>query len=498
MLSGRDKLLAGLFAVQLGAAAAFGAVLVHGLHHETTTVLSQESAVGAAPAPGAVAQPAAAAPGPVSAGAASAAPAAGTGPTTVTSVVGGSAGSAGTAAGPTAAPAASGAAPTKGSSKSTGGTAGSPSKGPSGAAAGGGAASEIAPGAPITIGSIVTQSGAINFGASAQATKAYIDMVNQAGGVDGHQIKLIQDDDQLSGPTGDSEFKSLASQGVFAFAAFNAPETEGGLKTLLDGEGIPLIGSYGEYDEYHDQLAFAFTAAYVHYGYEMGAYLKSLGAKTPALLYVNNNDANANAEIENGFAAGFGAAPAYTAQKSPTDTYQSDVTQMKVKGVDGLASVLDAGSYQRFLQAAGSYAQQIKHVAAPTFNVDSVKSLSNADGTYVASDFSFVDSTDPKVTAYVNAVKAEGGGGATIDYFGEVGWFDGELLVDALKNMHGVYTKAGLVKAVESLGTYSTGLTSPLAFSPGNRDINRCIQFGKVSQGKVVPTQGYTCDTQQA
>ena len=321
---------------------------------------------------------------------------------------------------------------------------------PASASSGTGAGvSEIAPGAPIKIGSIVTQSGAINFNSSAQGTKAYIDMVNAAGGVAGHKIQLIQDDDQLNSGTGDNEFKALAAQGIFAYGAFQAPQTEGSLQSLLDGENIPLIGSYGEYAEYHDKLAFAFTTQYIHYGYEMGLYLKNLGVKVPALIFVDNDDEKANNEIINGFTAGFGGPPKYQAIKGPTDTYQNDVLQMRSDNVDGLASILDTGSYERFLQAAGSYAQTLKHVADPLFNVPAIKSLSNSDGTYVASDLEYVDSSNPKVTAYVNAVTAEFGSNADIDYIGEVGWLDGEIIVDALKSMNGVFTKAGLISAVE-------------------------------------------------
>jgi branched-chain amino acid transport system substrate-binding protein len=460
VLTSREKLMAGLFAVQVVAAVAFGGVLVHGLRHDRlgTTTLSPAGLPGASGAPNAHNSA-----GPILGGGAN--PGAGGRP---------GSGSTHTAGGNVGA--------TDGGSRTTGGA-------PSGK-------SEIAAGAPIRIGSIVTQSGAINFKSSAQGTKAYLDMVNANGGIDGHKIELIQYDDQLSASTGQSEFKSLATQGIFTYAAFNAPATEGGLKQLLDGTGIPLLGSYGMYDEFHDNLAFSFTAASVHYGYEMGAYLKKLGVKKPALIYVTNADSRVNAQVDSGFTQGFGAAPTYKAVKQPTDSYQNDVTQMRINGVDGLASVLDVGSYQRFLQAAGSYAQQLKHVADPLFDVPAIKSLSNSDGTYVASDLEFVDSSNPKVQAYSKAVTTAFGSAAQIDYIGLVGWMDAALLVDALKSMHGVYTKAGLVKAVEGLGTYDTGISSPLLFATGKRDINRCLQFGKLSGGKVVPTQGYTCDTQ--
>lgn len=459
MLTSRERLMAGFFALQLTAAVAFGGVLVHEQRRDRQLAqLAQTGGSGASSAP-----------------------------TNQVPGVGGTETTTGTGS---TAPPSSGTGST--STQTTGGgIGGSSAKNATGK-------SEVAPGAPIKVGSIVTQSGAINFKSSAQGTKAYIDMVNASGGIDGHKIQLIQYDDQLSASTGHSEFKSLASQGIFTYAAFNAPATEGGIKKLLDGEGIPLIGSFGEYDEFHDNLAFCFTGSNVHFGYEMGAYLKKLGVTKPALIYVTNADANVDAQVLSGFTNGFGAAPTYKAVKQPTDSYQNDVTQMRIKGVDGLASILDVGSYQRFLQAAGSYAQQLRHVADPLFNVPAIKSMSNSEGTYVGSDMEFVDANNSKVEAYIKAVTTEFGSAAQIDYIGLVGWFDGELLVNALRSMHGVYTKAGLVKAIEGLGTYNTGLTHPLTFATGKRDINQCLQFGKLTGGKVVQTQDYTCDTQAA
>ena len=467
MLTSRDKLLASLFAVQLAGAAVLGGVLINGLDDEPKSQTIASSGVGATAGSGsAVTDPGSDASASADPGTSADPGSAGTSSTTTT-------GGPGVAAGKSAAPGAG----------TTGGTA----------AAG---ASVIAAGAPIKIGSIVTESGAINFNSSAQGTKAYIDMVNQAGGVDGHKIQLIQDDDQLNSGTGDAEFKSLLAQGIYSFGAFSAPLTEGGIQSMLDADGgVPLVGSYGEYPEYHDKLAIAFSAYYSHYGYEMGAYLKKLGSTKPALIYVDNSNTDANNAIEAGFAAGFGAAPTYKDVVTPTATYQNDVLQMRSDGVDGLGSILDTASDARFLQAAGSYATQLKHVADPLWDSPSVKAISNADGTYVASDFAFPDSGDPAVQAYITQTQADIGSSATIDYFGLQGWLDGEIIVDALKSMHGVYPKNGLMAAVENLGTVDDGITMPLTFAPGARDINKCLQFGKLTSGKVVPTQGYTCDT---
>ena len=479
-----DKVVALLFAGQLAAAAAFGAVLVHGLRDKnagTTTLVQAGSAPGGAAATdGSAITPTSIATG-------------GDQPTgaAVPTVAGG-----GSVVPIVAGASSAGITPTTGPHGSGAASSGPPSAAASSVAGGG----TLAAGAPIKIGSIVSQTGVISFRTSALGTKAYFDMLNGKGGVDGHPIALELLDDQLDKNTGNQEFEKLVSDKVFALAAFNAPQTEAGLKGKLEANKIPLVGSYGEYDEYHTPYAYAFSADYVHYGYEMGAYLKALGVTKPALIYIDNNDANANGQIENGFAAGFGKGPDYLARKQPTDTYQSDATQMQLKGINGLVTILDTGSYERLIQALGSQYKNIKHVADPEFAVPAITQgdyAAQAEGTYIASDFDFLDdASNPNVAAYVNAVHAEFGADAPVDYLGLVGWTDAKILVDALKALHGSYTQTGLLSALDHLGgSYQTGVTAPLQFAPGNRDINKCLLFGKITGGKVVQTQGYTCDT---
>src|SRR3954447_12251636 len=115
MLNGRDRIIAALFAVQLLAAGVFGVVLVRGLGDKPAQVLTtapQESSTQVAPS-----------------AAASAAAQAGT---------------AGTAARTT--------------TTTSGGSSGVTAESATGVSA-----ARIADGAPIKVGSIVTQTGAINF-----------------------------------------------------------------------------------------------------------------------------------------------------------------------------------------------------------------------------------------------------------------------------------------------------------------------------------------------
>jgi ABC-type branched-subunit amino acid transport system substrate-binding protein len=452
-------LLAALFALQLGVAAVLGTYLVHALHDTSKPSTLTQVQPGAA-LPSGVA-------GPTAAAAAVPGAKAGTGPTTTTTTTGG-----------------------KGVQSGVTGPASSDTK-------------VVAAGAPIKVGAIVTQTGAINFASSAQATKAYFDMVNRSGGVNGHKIVLDIRDDQLDPARGKQQAQQLVSEGVFAFTGFNAPLTENGIAPFLAQNKMPLIGGYGEQEEYHSPYAYAFSATYGHFGYEMGSYLAEQGVKKPGLVFITNNSTAADNGLKAAFKAGFKAKGITLSDNEivsvdPTKpSYDDVVTQFKLDGVDGMATLLDQTAYNRLNQAQDRQAYHPKHAASPLFVDPSVTQSASTDGTFVAADYDFVDGGGPAVQEYVSTVRAEFGSKAQINYFGEQGWVDAKVFVAALKELGSSITRDALLKTMDKLnGKGGFGFTSDLSFGPGVRDVNRCIKFGKVVSGKVTRVTDWRCDEQ--
>ena len=454
MLSPRDRLLAWLFAAQLLAAAVLGVVLVNTVGDDgpTPTVVSQGG-----PQPTASAVPTALPSGPA---VASAAP--GQQGRTVTTTTGGQQGS-------------------------QGGTTG--------------AGKPVKPGAPLKFGVLVTQTGAINFAPSAQATKAYIDRVNAQGGVNGHKIELVIMDDQLDQARGQQAAQRMLADGVLAFAAWNAPNTENQIIPFLEANKVPLIGSYGMYGEYRSRWAYSFTAHYGHYGFELGRWLKEKGTTTPGFVYIDNGEARANTSLEkavqDGWKAAGGSGSVEMVRVDPTQgVYDDVVTSLQLGGVDGIATILDQTAYNRLQQASDRHAWRPVHVADPLFADPAVTKTSTNEGTWVASDLEFLEAGTPAVQDYVKTVRAAYGPKATVNWVGEVGWLDAIVLVEALKSMGDDITREGLITAVDALRSNGYGFTSTLHFGPGVRDINRCLKLGRINGGKLVPASGWRCDGQ--
>ena len=452
-MSSRDRWLAGLFAFQLLVAAVLGIVLVNALDDPV-----RPTVVTAAPGPALSAAPQATA-----VATSSAKP--GTTTTTTTTTTGGSKG--GTVTAPT------------------------------------GSTAVLAAGAPIKIGTIVTQTGAINFVSSAQATKAYFDQLNRAGGINGHKIVLDLRDDKLDSARGRQQAQELVDEGVFAFTGWRAPLTENGITDFLAKNKIPLIGAYGEQEEYHSPYSYLFSASYGHFGFQMSTYLAEQGVKKPGLVYITNNSQSADAGLVKAFKDGFKSkgltlADADIISVDPTKpSYDDVVTQFQLDGVDGMATLLDQTAYNRLTQSQERQAYRPKHAASPLFVDPSVTQNATTEGTFVATDYDFVQGGGSVVQDYATAVTAAYGAKAQVNYFGEQGWVDALAFTQAVRSLGSTITRDGLLKAMDALqGKGGFGVTSDLHFGPGVRDLNRCVKFGKIVSGKVTRVTDWRCDEQ--
>ncbi|MCU1693752.1 MAG: transporter permease, partial [Frankiales bacterium] len=363
----------------------------------------------------------------------------------------------------------------------------------------------VAKGAPIKVGAIVTQTGAINFASAAQGAKAWFDKVNAAGGVNGRRIELDLRDDQLDPARGRQQAQQMLAGGVFAFAAWNAPLTENGIVPFLEQNRVPLIGAYGQQAEYHSPYSWIMSASYGHYGFQMGSWLAEQGVKEPGVIFITNNSKAADDGLVNGFKAGFKTKgitldSGNVAVVDPTKaSYDDTITGFKLGGVDGMATVLDQTAYNRLEQAQARQAYRPQHVAVPLVLDPTVKLPRAADGTFVATDFEFVQGGPAPVQEYERTVRAAYGAKAQINYIGQQGWLNAVVFTEAVKRMGDDISRTNLLRVMATLPPTTGGFTSALRFGPyagDTRDLNRCLKIGKLIGGKVTRLTDWRCDEQ--
>ena len=114
---------------------------------------------------------------------------------------------------------------------------------------GAGASAQTAPGVTekeILIGSCSALEGPSHYLGTQQVTgaKAYLDMVNEAGGVEGRKLRLVTSDDSYDPAKTQECFDKLLSQKVFAMGFFVGTPTAVKYLPLAESNKIPLVGLF--------------------------------------------------------------------------------------------------------------------------------------------------------------------------------------------------------------------------------------------------------------
>ena len=447
MWQSRDRLLAGMFGIQLVAAIVFGLIVMSGLSANQTVPVAASTSGTAQGATGAST-------GTAGATAASTTDTGGTGTTTDSAGSDTSATSAGVSAEQTApgdsSSSAAGAQPTDQQS-----SAAQPAGGPSSGAKAEGTRTGVTDDS-VLVGSLVTQTGAINFRSSAQATKAYIDMVNEQGGVNGRKIKLMLRDDGLDENKGQQAVQEMIDKGVFSFVAFNAPLTEQSILPVLDKHHMPLIGAFAIKPH---PLGYMFSAPYETYGKVGGDMLAKQGVKTPGLVYLSNQNEDTDNTIVESWKEGL---KKHGITLKDQNIHAVDVTKasfddvvisLRSNGVDGIGTILDATAMVRLQQSMNRAAYHPVHVSSPFGGDPAVLDNPNVgdsfEGTFVLSDVNFLGSNTPEEKLYEQQVRRRFGDKAELNWAGQLGWLGTKMFVEALKRTGADPTREKLLERHE-------------------------------------------------
>lgn len=366
-----------------------------------------------------------------------------------------------------------------------------------------GADDEPLPAGPIKIGTLVTQTGAINFRSAAQATKAYIDLINEQGGVHGRQIELILRDDGLDPARGRRAIEEMLNQGVFAFVGFVAPLTEPSINPTLEQNQIPLIGAFGITAS---DWGYMFNGYYESFGWTSARFLADQGVTNPGLIYISRQDAETDRRIDESWRQAFESKGVTLDDDNihrvdvTKANYDDVVTSLRLSGVDGIVTSIDQTAIIRLQQSLNRANYRPIHAASQL--ADDPKVLNDPDikasleGTYVYSEFHFLGEQTGDVPRYESEVRRRFGADAELNWAGKNNWASTKLFVDALIAAGPDPTRGDLMAALNALTNHETGMTVPLTI--GNDPVshirnNNCVKMGKIVQSQVEPISGFDC-----
>jgi branched-chain amino acid transport system substrate-binding protein len=360
----------------------------------------------------------------------------------------------------------------------------------------------------ITIGQIDTNSGPFPGGAqkSFDALKAFVAYTNSRGGVDGRQLKLVQEDDGFNCNTYTNDLRGLAGS-AFASVGNFALLDACGLSVLKATPTFPDIQGY-VLDGALLDLPNVTAPSPAPYGYPTtgAVWIKQ---KFPqdiahtASLYVAAEAASANGIASAYQAEGF--VYVYKRGIAITETnFTADVLRMKAAGV----RIVDLGAMgaPQVADFIGEADQQNFHpdaiVSAVAYDPSLFKLIgaANADNVYMPLAFPlFLGqdlATNPELATMTNWMdKAHPG--EVPDLYAVTAWAAGDLFVQALRSAGANPTRSSFLTALDGISHFdANGLLPPT--DPGQKQGATCMVVVGVNRGQFVrldpATKGFECN----
>ena len=375
-------------------------------------------------------------------------------------------------------------------------------------------------GGKITIGGFFDITGPVDSSVERDTVRAYMQAVNQAGGINGRQVEYVWCDSKYDASSAGQCARYLIAQNVLAVVGLTAPLGENDQIRTLTAAGIPVIGGLGTPAEYGDRLSFPVSANFYRYGTAIADEAKALGAKHPAVVvlgdvpWVHPVEANLlNRLAANGIAytdveevsatqASY-TATVFNLQHShhgpsgggAQPSYQCPATDKSCP--DYVIAALDPFSYHRLFDAmqAANWYPGVLGAGLDKFNVQ------KSYGGELRNAHSLVPFLSPydhqgnsTVRQYLGTVQHYYPGQfQALDIYTQHSWTAAMVFAAAAKKAGSNLTRDSLVEALNSLQGYQTGWSVPLSYGAGNHDPNHCFTYTENKGSGWHTTSGWIC-----
>jgi branched-chain amino acid transport system substrate-binding protein len=362
----------------------------------------------------------------------------------------------------------------------------------------------------IKVGSLASITGPLGnqYAPIADGVEAYLDMINDQGGVNGRKIKLTQKLDDQTNPSRDiSQAQALNEQdGVFAVVGVAVPLFTGG--TYLGSQSVPTFG-WNVNPEWKGPLSlFGEKGSYIDFTGPgpLGPWFdKKVGAqKTGVLAYgvVQSSDCavgTANSDKKYGIDLAFQD----TSLPFGTTNIDADIQRIKQSGVQLMGTCMDPTG--NVLLSRGIKQNNLHIIQTWPNGYDQATLNKYADlmeGVYFSTGFTPFQAA--KSSKGMQQFLAEMHKRFPNDQISEVqlaGWLSANMFVDGLKAAGKDVTRTKLINAVNGFHDFTgNGIWPAQAPRDWTYDHDRhsphpdCAAFVQVQHGKFVPVFGTASD----
>jgi branched-chain amino acid transport system substrate-binding protein len=352
----------------------------------------------------------------------------------------------------------------------------------------------------ITVGGIYDETGPIDATVERDTVRAYFDLVNAQGGINGYKFQLIDCDSKYDPSSAHQCAQKLISEGVLAIVGWLSLSGEQNETAYLTSQGIPVIGGLGVPSEFQSSLSYPTTPSLVTDGTALGTHAGQIGLKKPGVIFLN---ANFIQPVEQSFLDAMKRQGITPVDVETVDATKADYTDIVLKfqtsGAQSVAAFVDPFSYARLFQAME---RQNMHVPILGGGLDKASANRQYGSAVVGADsatpvLEYLDHQGtPAIAQYLNAVHTYFPGQfQALDSYTTYQWLAAEVFAQAVKSIgNAPVTRTSLVNALNGIRNFDDGgITPPISYGSGNHDPLKCLQWLHNFNGQWRTTSGWNC-----
>ncbi|MEI2279545.1 ABC transporter substrate-binding protein [Paenarthrobacter ilicis] len=318
-----------------------------------------------------------------------------------------------------------------------------------------------------------------------------LDKVNETGGVQGRQVKVVAEDDQYDAAVAQQAARRLeTSEGVFAFAGGIGTPNFVGVLPFIKEKRIPAVGPYAPSNQVgvmeNPNVYMIWPNFIDEYNVALSWLLKE--QKPVSISFVQQvgdvgDDAltGINKALE-----GSGLTIGTTQTVEPTMTDFSAVAQaLKNKNSDLVALIAGPVIVGQVIAAMDQIGYKPKLLAQSDITDDSFLSEYGdaVDGMTVPTKVAPFASEDPLVQKFVADYTKTTGAAPTM--WNAVGYTQALVTIKALEDAPAL-TRDCLEFSLETMTDFKTGLIPPVTFGPNSRQGTNAVGVARIENGKAV------------
>jgi ABC-type branched-subunit amino acid transport system substrate-binding protein len=307
--------------------------------------------------------------------------------------------------------------------------------------------------------------------------KAYFDMINEAGGVDGRKLKLIAYDDSYDPAKTQACFDKMMEQKVFALGFFVGTPTAVKYVPMAENAKIPLVGLFTGAQTLYTPFRHCIVNVRASYFDEtreqVDGLWKTLGDKKIGVIYP---DDAFGATVLEGVKA---ALKAHSAEPVAAASYPRQTSQVggaidtvRAANPEAVVVVGPANTVAPILKQAHAKDWKPLFLTVSFVGTDDLiqEAGADAEGVVVTQVVPPYYLTEHKTVALYRRTLSKYYPSAQPNFVSLEGFVDAMVLVEGLKKAGKDLTREGLIRGLESIHDFDIGLGSQLKLNYGQKN----------------------------